>query len=57
MYHTRCQNPDGSCPPDADSDVTPLQVLSPFGSVFDGVCSSNSQGLFPVCLYACLKVE
>lgn len=52
----RCQNPDGSCPPTLSaSGAPPLAVSSPF-DVFDGLCESDANGFFEVCVYACVKV-
>lgn len=53
----RCQSGPGACPVDPDSEAAPLLVNSPFGMVFGGICPSDANGLFPVCVYACTSVK
>lgn len=52
----RCQNDDGSCPPDASSDATPVAISSPF-DVFSGQCETNAEGFFQVCVYICAETK
>ena len=50
-----CQDSDGSCPEDPESQTPGFAFASPFASVFDGVCDTDANGFFKVCVYACLR--
>ena len=47
----RCQTNAGTCPIDPTSTAPPLPISSPF-DVFEGVCDTDMNGFYLVCLYA-----
>ena len=52
-----CQDSDGQCPEDPESQAPGFAFPSPFASVFDGVCDTDANGFYKVCVYACLRTK
>ncbi|MEM1009641.1 MAG: hypothetical protein AAGJ35_11620, partial [Myxococcota bacterium] len=52
-----CQNSDGSCPVDFESQAAGLAIPSPIADVFEGVCPTDENGFFRVCVYACVQAK
>lgn len=52
-----CQDSDGGCPEDSESQTPGFAFASPFANVFDGVCDTDADGFFKVCVYACLRTK
>lgn len=53
----RCQLPGGGCPVDLNSVVPGFPVPSPFEEFFDGICPTDSNGFYSVCVYTCVTTE
>lgn len=54
--YTRCQTNNGQCPPDAFSLTPGLPINSPF-TAFEGICPTDANGFYQVCVYACVEVK